>query len=153
MNRVTIFSILLMTCLISCQTKDKEVQALMQTIENYENAWAAGDFLAVETFFADDAKRLHTEPYVWDREEISRYFEERAKQEKDSTKAFVKNAWKENREYLEIRVEGNIAYDVFTTDKFKALHIWEKQRDGTWKIKYDMGMLNYPCEELEHKLE
>ena len=118
----------------------------MQAIEDYENAWAAGDFLTVESYFADDAKRLHTEPYVWDRKEIKRYFEERARQEKDSTRTFVKNAWKKDREYLEIRVEGNIAYDVFTTEKFKALHIWEKQSDGSWKIKYDMGMLNDPCD-------
>jgi hypothetical protein len=56
----------------------------------------------------------------------------------------VKNAWKNERKYPEIRVEGDIAYDVFTTDRFKALHIWGKQKDGSWKILYDVGMLNYP---------
>jgi ketosteroid isomerase-like protein len=142
------FPTLLLVILIfgGCQNEKKEKQALLNTIENYENAWAAGDFLKVETFFADSAKRLHTEPYVWDREEIKRYFEERATQEKDSSKPFVKNAWKKDRNYLEIRVEGDIAYDAFTTERFKALHIWEKQKDGSWKILYDMGMLNYPCE-------
>jgi ketosteroid isomerase-like protein len=129
-----------------CQSAETEKEALMQAIEDYENAWASGDFLKVESFFAKDAKRLHTEPYVWDRKEIKRYFEERASQVADSSSVFVKNAWKKDRDYLEIRVEGNIAYDVFTTDKFKALHIWEKQGDGSWKILYDMGMLNYPCD-------
>lgn len=131
--------------LLSCGKQENARLVFMQTIDAYENAWAAGDFLKVESFFAEDARRLHTEPYVWDRKEIKRYFEERAGQENDTAKKFIKNAWKNDREYLEIRVEGNIAYDVFTTEKFKALHIWEKQNDGSWKIIYDMGMLNYPC--------
>ncbi len=129
----------------ACHNHKKDKQALMLTIENYENVWAAGDFMKVESFFADNAKRLHTEPYVWDRAEIKRYFEECAIQKPDSSIPFVLNAWKKDREYLEIRVEGNIAYDVFTTERFKALHIWEKQIDGSWKIIYDLGMLNYPC--------
>ena len=129
-----------------CQSGEREEKALMQAIEDYENAWASGDFLTVESFFADDAKRLHTEPYVWDRQEIKRYFEERAALTGDSTTPFVKNQWKKEREYLEIRVEENLAYDVFTTDRFKAMHIWGKQEDGSWKILYDVGMLNYPCE-------
>jgi hypothetical protein len=62
-----------------CRNKEKGKAALMQAIDDYENAWAAGDFLTVESFFADSAKRLHTEPYVWDRKEIKRYLEERAK--------------------------------------------------------------------------
>jgi ketosteroid isomerase-like protein len=132
---------------VTCQNKEKDKQVLLQTIEDYENAWAAGDFRTVESFFADSAKRLHTEPYVWNRTEIKRNFKERAELEKDNVKPFVKNAWKKERNYLEIRVEGNIAYDVFTTEKFKALHIWEKQNDGSWKILYDMGVLNYPCED------
>lgn len=118
--------------------------SLMQAIETYENAWANSDFLVVEDFFAPNAKRLHTEPYVWDRAEIKRYFEERAANVGTDIKPVAKNAWKQDREYLEIRVEGDIAYDIFTTERFKALHIWEKQGDGSWKIIYDMGMLNYP---------
>ena len=138
---------LLMILAEGCRKQEKDMEALMQAIEDYENAWASGDFGTVESFFAEDAKRLHTEPYVWDRKEIKRYFEERASQPDDNTAVFVKNAWKKERDYLEIRVEGNIAYDIFTTDKFKALHIWEKQADGSWKILYDMGMLNYPCDQ------
>ena len=106
--------------LFGCSNKENEKAVFMKTLENYENAWAAGDFLTVESFFADSAKRLHTEPYVWDRKEIKRYFEERAKQVPDSTKHFLKNGWKKERKYVEIRVEGNIAYDIFTTDKFNA---------------------------------
>lgn len=145
----TIAVILLVTVsmvISGCQNKEKDEKELLQTIEDYENAWASGDFLKVESYFAEDAKRLHTEPYVWDRKEIKRYFEERAALNRVSTLPFVKNAWKKDREYLEIRIEENIAYDVFTTDRFKALHIWGKQDDGSWKILYDVGMLNYPCE-------
>lgn len=136
--------LLLIGSITGCHNEEKEKALLMQTIEDYENAWAAGDFLSVESYFAENAKRLHTEPYVWHRKEIKRYFEERAMQESDSTKKFVKNDWKNDREYLEIRIEGDIAYDVFTTERFKALHIWGKQKDGSWKILYDVGMLNYP---------
>jgi len=138
---ILIFSAVLVL-LTACKNGDSEMDSLMQAIEDYETAWAMGDFLTVESFFAEDAKRLHTEPYVWDRKEIKRYFEERASLEKDSTRQFVKNAWKNERDYIEIRVEGDIAYDIFTTERFKALHIWERQEDGTWKILYDMGMLN-----------
>lgn len=142
---------LIFICLLiistACQSNEKDKEALMQAIEDYENAWASGDFMTVESFFAKDAKRLHTEPYVWDRQEIKHYFEERASQPVDSSKTFVKNQWKKDREYLDIRIEDNIAYDVFITDKFKALHIWERQKDGSWKIQYDVGMLNYPCDQ------
>lgn len=149
MKNYTISSLLVVFLSIvfsSCQSEKDSKELLLQTMADYENAWAAGDFLTVESYFADDAKRLHTEPYVWDRKEIKRYFEERAKLESGANKDFVKDAWKKDRDYLEVRVEGDIAYDVFTTDRFKALHIWEKQNDGSWKIIYDMGMLNYPCE-------
>ena len=27
-------------------------------------------------------------------------------------------------------------------DTFKALHIWEKQKGGTWKILFDVGFLH-----------
>ena len=117
-----------------CNNKSQEKANLMQAIEEYENAWASGNFMKVETFFTSNAKRLHTEPNVWDRAEIKRYFEERHTQNNDSAKPFVKNAWKKNRDYLEVIVEGNIAYDIFTTETFKALHIWEKQEDNSWKI-------------------
>jgi len=127
-----------------CQDEQAEMDVLMAAIDEYETAWATGDFLKVESFFTADAKRLHTEPYVWDRAEIERYFKERAASVTEPAKPVEKGAWKNGREYIEIRVEGNIAYDIFTTERFKALHIWEKQQDGAWKIKYDMGMLNYP---------
>ena len=143
--RLVLVSLLLFTLLIAlkgCRNDKQEKAALMQAIEDYENAWASGDFLTAEQFFAKDAKRLHTEPHVWDRAEIKRYFEDRAVQGRDASKPFVKNAWKQDREYLEIRVEGNIAYDIFTTDTFKAMHIWELQADGTWKIIYDVGFLH-----------
>lgn len=147
MRRI-ISTLTLVSCLIllssGCRNDEKEMESLLQAMDKYETAWASGDFLTVESFFAPDAKRLHTEPYVWDRAEIKRYFEERAAQTQISPEPSVKKDWKADREYLEIRVEGNIAYDVFTTERFKALHIWEKQVDGSWKIIYDMGMLNYP---------
>ena len=146
MNKFRSLSILIFSAVIllltACENSDSEMDSLMQAMEDYENAWASGDFLTVESFFAEDAKRLHTEPYVWDRKEIKRYFEERASLEKDSARQFVKNAWKNEREYIDIRVEGDIAYDIFTTERFKALHIWSRQKDGTWKILYDMGMLH-----------
>lgn len=129
---------------VGCRNEEAGMAALMESIDSFETAWATGDFLKVESFFTEDAKRLHTEPYVWDRAEIKRYFEERAAQTVVKAKEDVDTDWKAGREYLEIRVEGNIAYDIFTTERFKALHIWERQPDGSWKIKYDMGMLNYP---------
>lgn len=142
-----IFSILILFLCSSCVNNNEvEKAALMKTIDAYETAWSKGDFLTVEKFFTSDAKRLHTEPYVWDRSEIKRYFEDRASKQKSDQQPVKANAWKEGRRYLEIKVEGNIAYDIFTTDRFKAVHIWEKQTDGAWKIKYDIGMLNYSKE-------
>lgn len=124
------------------QSAEAEMKSLMATIEDYETAWAAGDFLKVDTFFADNARRLHTEPYVWDREDITAFCRERAAEFAGNPKPAANNDWKKEREYLDIRVEGNIAYDAFTTDRFKALHIWEKQKDGSWKILFDVGFLH-----------
>ena len=130
-----------------CGGRAGEMDSLVRSIEDFENAWAEGDFLKVDSFFADNAKRLHTEPQVWDRAEITRWCQKQAAEIANtggSGEPVVKNAWKEGREYLGIRVEGNIAYDVFTTETFKVIHIWEKQKDGSWKILFDMGMLNQP---------
>ena len=141
-------TLILLTCsfllMCGCRNEEQEMASLLEAMETYETAWAAGDFLTVESFFAPDAKRLHTEPHVWDRAEIKQYFEERARQTPVDSNVPVNTDWKRERDYLEIRVEGKIGYDIFTTERFKALHIWEKQKDGSWKIKYDMGMLNYP---------
>ena len=41
------------------------MKALLLAIDDYETAWANNDFLKVESYFTDDAKRLHTDPYVW----------------------------------------------------------------------------------------
>ncbi len=128
----------------ACQDDKAEMKALMLAIDDYETAWANNDFLKVESYFTADAKRLHTEPYVWDRIKIKEYFEEREAICNKVAQSGNKKDWKAEREYIEIRIEGNIAYDIFTTERFKALHIWEKQNDGSWKIKYDVGMLNYP---------
>ena len=88
------------------------------------------------------ARRLHTEPYVWDREDITAFCRERAAEFAENPNPAANNDWKKEREYLDIRVEGNIAYDAFTTDRFKAMHIWEKQKDGSWKILFDVGFLH-----------
>ena len=130
-----------------CQNAEMEMESLMATIDSFETAWSEGDFLKVDTFFADDAKRLHTEPYVWDREAITKWCEEQASKVAENTEPVVKTNWKEGRNYLDIRIEGNIAYDVFTTSTFKVIHIWEKQKNGSWKILFDMGILNQPEEE------
>lgn len=71
------FSILLTA---GCRTRNAEQTSLMSAIDQYESAWASEDFSKVESFFTVDAKRLHTEPHVWDRAEIKRYFQERAAQ-------------------------------------------------------------------------
>jgi ketosteroid isomerase-like protein len=136
---------------ISCNNKRDQVESLMLALDDYETAWANGDFVKVESYFTEDAKRLHTEPYVWDRQKIKEYFLERADKSNIETQSNSKKNWKADRKYIEIRIEGNIAYDIFTTDRFKALHIWEKQHDGSWKIKYDVGVLNYPEENTTTK--
>ena len=145
-DKMILIALLMLTVLFytGCQTPEAEMASLLSAIDAYETAWSEGDFLTVESFFAEDAKRLHTEPYVWDRKEIKRYFQERAAQYVAPSASAAKKEWKKEREYIDIRVEGNIAFDIFTTSEFKALHIWEKQKDGSWKILYYLGMLNYP---------
>ncbi|WP_411827861.1 YybH family protein [Luteolibacter sp. AS25] len=130
-----------------CRDNETELDSLTAAINEYESAWSSGDFLKVESFFTVDAKRLHTEPEVWDRAAIKRYFEEKAAEVSKNPETNPPADWKAGRKYIEIRVEGDIAYDIFTTDSFKAMHIWERQADGSWKIKYDMGILNQPVEE------
>ncbi|MGJ8640487.1 MAG: YybH family protein [Opitutaceae bacterium] len=139
--------VILMLAGVGCRDQAADMVALESAINEYESAWASGDFLKVESFFTDDAQRLHTEPEIWDRAEIRRYFKERAAEAGNSPRAETPTDWKAGREYIEIRIEGDIAYDIFYTDTFKAMHIWERQTDGSWKIKYDMGILNQSPEE------
>lgn len=153
MSRYKALAAVLLVLFTGCRNEEKDMETLLQAMEDYENAWASGDFLKVESFFAEEAKRLHTEPWVWEREEIKHYFEERAGQCEGPSEGFEKNAWKKEREYLDIRVEGDLAYDIFTTDRFKALHIWSRQKDGSWKILYDMGALHGPDPESFPPLE
>eukprot|EP00903_Cladosiphon_okamuranus_P004067 g4065.t1 len=82
---------------------EAELAALKAAIDEYESAWAAGDFLKVESFFTEDAKRLHTEPHVWDRAEIRRYFESEAAATGGTPSPEAPADWKAGREYLEIR--------------------------------------------------
>ena len=75
-HKMIVISLITSTVLFcaGCQNQQAEMASLMKAIDAYETAWAEGDFLTVESFFAEDAKRLHTEPYVWDRKEIKKYF-------------------------------------------------------------------------------
>ena len=52
-SRLVLFSFqlfLLLLVLKGCQCEEKEKDSLIQAIEDYENAWASGDFLTVERF-------------------------------------------------------------------------------------------------------
>lgn len=121
---------------------DQDKASLLAAMDSFETAWANGDFLKVDSFFTDNARRLHTEPYVWNRKDITEFCRKKAAETAADPKPAPNNNWRKSRKYLDIRADGNIGYDVFTTEQFKALHIWEKQKDGSWKILFDMGFLN-----------
>ena len=72
--KVFVMIITMFLTFISCNNKRDQVESLMLALDDYETAWANGDFVKVESYFTEDAKRLHTEPYVWDRQKINEYF-------------------------------------------------------------------------------
>jgi ketosteroid isomerase-like protein len=148
------FSLLLSLCISFlfllfpyCQTNEEDMGELKKTIEAFENSWNERDYLKVVGFYADDAVFFIPNEDVWEMSDIRNFFENQAK--RPDTVNYLK--YEINRENLELIVEGDIAYEFArqTFDvqiegqnpvsmKNKFVHIWEKQEDGSWKLKFDM---------------
>jgi uncharacterized protein (TIGR02246 family) len=140
--------ILLALMSISCTSKQNEktdMNQLMTAISENDDAWNALDVNKIVGMFAENGTVLNNNSEMLrGREAIRKSFEIEPKYEKLEFK----------RDKVEVKMEGNMAYEIvnqIVTFKLKEqesqtilnkyIHIWEKQKDGSWKVLIDMNNL------------
>jgi uncharacterized protein (TIGR02246 family) len=133
---------------ISCTSKQNEktdMNQLMTAISENDDAWNALDVNKIVGMFAENGTVLNNNSEMLrGREAIRKSFEIEPKYEKLEFK----------RDKVEVKMEGNMAYEIvnqIVTFKLKEqesqtilnkyIHIWEKQKDGSWKVLIDMNNL------------
>ncbi len=148
------FSILI--C-INGQNTAKKMDKLKNTIEAFDEAWNAIDLQRAVEFFADNAMLLLPNRTTFEgKKAIRGHYDSMA-----AWAEYVKSGkWEYVRDKLEVKMEGNMAFEVvnviFTfqkegeelfTENTKYIHIWEKQDDGSWKVIVDMFSRSDPVSE------
>jgi uncharacterized protein (TIGR02246 family) len=117
----------------------------MSAISENDDAWNALDVNKIVGMFAENGTVLNNNSEMLrGREAIRKSFEIEPKYEKFEFK----------RDKVEVKMEGNMAYEIvnqIVTFKLKEqesqtilnkyIHIWEKQKDGSWKVLIDMNNL------------
>jgi uncharacterized protein (TIGR02246 family) len=133
---------------ISCTSKQNEktdINQLMSAISENDDAWNTLDVNKIVGMFAENGTVLNNNSEMLrGREAIRKSFEIEPKYEKLEFK----------RDKVEVKMEGNMAYEIvnqIVTFKLKEqesqtilnkyIHIWEKQKDGSWKVLIDMNNL------------
>jgi uncharacterized protein (TIGR02246 family) len=136
---------------ISCTTKQyekQEMDQLLSAITENDNAWNNLDVDKIVGMFAENGTLLNdNSEMLRGREAIRKAFEIEQKYEKLEFK----------RDKVEVSKKGNMAYEIVNqTVSFKYLnldpqveinkyiHIWEKQKDGSWKVLIDMNNSRKP---------
>jgi uncharacterized protein (TIGR02246 family) len=136
---------------ISCTTKQyekQEMDQLLSAITENDNAWNNLDVDKIVGMFAENGTLLNdNSEMLRGREAIRKAFEIEQKYEKLEFK----------RDKVEVSKKGNMAYEIVNqTVSFKYpnldpqveinkyIHIWEKQKDGSWKVLIDMNNSRKP---------
>jgi uncharacterized protein (TIGR02246 family) len=115
----------------------------MSAITENDNAWNSFDVNKIAGMFAEEGTLLNDNSEILKgREAIRQSLEAWQKPTEFSFK----------RDKVEIKMEGNIAYEIvnqFVTFKYenqesqteynKYIHIWKKQGDGSWRVLIDMN--------------
>jgi uncharacterized protein (TIGR02246 family) len=137
---------LLVLMCFSCSNKQygkHDLDQLMSTINENDNAWNNLDADKIVSLFAPDGTLLNDDSELLrGHDAIRKSFEEMQKPEKLEFK----------RDKVEVKLKGNFAYEIVNQTvsvKFidqephdflvKYIHIWEKQDDGSWRVLIDMN--------------
>ena len=140
-----IFFLLAIVCL-SCtsnQNDKREMDMLLSAISENDNAWNNLDADKIVGMFAENGTLLNdNSEMLRGKEAIRKSFENLQKTEKLEFK----------RDKVEVTLKGNMAYEIVNqtvsfkyqdkepqTEINKYIHIWEKQKDGSWKVLIDMN--------------
>jgi uncharacterized protein (TIGR02246 family) len=128
----------------SAQKDTSEMTKFLAAVDAFDKAWDALDADKIVALFAEDATFLsENAPLLRGRKAIRESFSG-PRPEKLTFK----------RDKVEVRVEGDFAYEIVkqvvdsqmkgqapTTTFNKYIHIWKKQKDGSWKVLIDMNNL------------
>ena len=144
---------LVLMCL-SCNSKQnekREMDKLLSAISENDNAWNNLNADKIAALFAENGTVLNNNSEIMKgREAIKRHLETMQKPEKFEFK----------RDKVEVTLKGNMAYEIVNqtislkyldkepqTVLNKYIHVWEKQKDGSWKVLIDMNNMRKPSGE------
>ena len=144
-HSLVIFLLINVMC-FSCNNNQNEkakMNQLLSAISENDNAWNNLNVEKIVEMFAEDGVLLN------DNTEIMKG-KEAIKKALEMTQKFEKIEFK--RDKVDIKLKGNIAYEIVNqavtyklTDTEpqkelnKYIHIWEKQKDGSWRVLIDMN--------------
>ena len=135
----------------SMQNEKREMDKFLSAISENDNAWNNLDVDKIVGMFAENGTLLNDNSEMSrGREAIRRSFENAVKAEKLEFK----------RDKVEVTLKGNMAYEIINqtlslkyqdkephTVLNKYIHVWEKQKDGSWKVLIDMNNMRKPSGE------
>lgn len=143
------FSILLAVVLLVClfspvalaQTGKSEMDKLRKAVNELAEAYNRLDVDRILSIYAEDATYLIEDAEMLrGKEAIRKYFS----QELPEKVQF-------KRDIIDLKIEGKMAYEIVNqvvtvqmkgqepqTIPNKCIHVWKKQKDGSWKVLIDM---------------
>jgi len=135
----------------SKQNEKREMDKLLSAISENDNAWNNLNANKIAAMFAENGTALNNDSEILKgREAIKRHLETMRKPEKFEFK----------RDKVEVTLKGNMAYEIVNqtislkyldkepqTVLNKYIHVWEKQKDGSWKVLIDMNNMRKPAGE------
>jgi uncharacterized protein (TIGR02246 family) len=138
--------LVLLTCVygFSAQKDTSEMSKFQAAVDAFDKAWDTLDADKIVALFAEDATFLsENAPLLKGRKAIRESFNG-PKPEKLTFKRYK----------VEVRLEGDFAYEIVNqvveskmkdqapaTILNRYIHVWKKQKDGSWKVLIDMNNL------------
>jgi len=145
-----LFVVVCLSC-TSKQNEKREMDQLLSAISENDNAWNNLNVDKIVGMFSENGTLLNNNSEMLrGKEAIKKSFETIQKAEKLEF----------NRDKIEVTLKGNMACEIVNqtvsfqyqglepqTEVNKYIHIWEKQKDGSWKVLIDMNNSRKPSAE------
>jgi uncharacterized protein (TIGR02246 family) len=133
--------ILTVVFLLYAQSGNKDMDKLRATMKEFVEAYGAINIDKVVSMYTEDAMYLIPDMEI---------LKGRAAIKENFAKGTASRV-EFNQQVVELKIEGNLAYEVTnqivtvhmkdqSTQTFpnKFFHLWQKQKDGSWKVLIDM---------------
>lgn len=150
MKKLSIVALFLILALLSCSQKQNDekqnLEQLKVAVEEFRSAINTGDAEKVAEMWAEDAIFMSNGmETIEGKDKVTEIW-----------KRNVKGGFRtKNQKTIELAVGGDIGYEVVTQlwtvheegkedvwHSSKYVHIWKKQKDGTWKLHLDIWNTN-----------